>query len=169
MRLQSLRETLHFALQRTQWWFSYSKRGSRDHINSQVMQVRWHIFHFWRQIPQEQQIEVSLCPHCFAKFIIDYKDWVVDCVSQIIFTEFMCHAVLHHSTSLKSVQYCLQNPILLCIPSLFMKDFTLCCIPHKVCNDFVKHKGKRATVLHLYTILITGGVTYFCNEWSGVL
>ena len=47
---------------------------------------------------------------------------------------------------------------------VFMKDFTLCCIPHKVCNDFGKHKGKRATVLHLYTILITGGVTYFCYE-----
>lgn len=50
------------------------KGGSIDHINSQMMQVRWRIFHFWRQIPQEQQIAMIPCPHCFAKFIIDYKD-----------------------------------------------------------------------------------------------
>ena len=49
------------------------KGGSIDHINSQMMQVRWRIFHFWRHIPQEQQIAMILCPHCFAKFIIDYR------------------------------------------------------------------------------------------------
>ena len=37
------------------------KGGSIDHINSQMMQVRWRIFHFWRQIPQEQQIAMVAC------------------------------------------------------------------------------------------------------------
>ena len=73
-------------------------------------------------------------------------------MSRITLTEFMCHAVLHDSTPLKSVLYCVQNPISLCIINLFIKDLTLCCIPHKVCNDFVKHKEKNNSTPLIYHI-----------------
>ena len=46
------------------------KGGSIDHINSQMMQLGGAFFIF----PQEQQIAMIPCPHCFAKFRIDYKD-----------------------------------------------------------------------------------------------
>ena len=56
------------------------------------------------------------------------------------------------STPLKSVLYCVQNLISLCILSLFIKDFTLRCIPHQVCNDFVKHKEKNNSTPLIYYI-----------------
>jgi hypothetical protein len=50
------------------------KGGSLDQCNTQMMEVRWVFFHFWRQIPEESQVELLPCPKCFAKLIIDYSD-----------------------------------------------------------------------------------------------
>ena len=47
------------------------KRGSIDHTNTQMMNVRWRFFHFWRQIPVDEQQELELCGHCFARFILE--------------------------------------------------------------------------------------------------
>lgn len=49
------------------------KGGFVDHANTQMMEVRWRCFNFWRQIPQEKQQIVPPCPRCFARLIIDYK------------------------------------------------------------------------------------------------
>ena len=49
------------------------KGSSVDHTNSQMMKVKWYIFHLWCQIPQEQQIAMISFPDCFAKFVIDHK------------------------------------------------------------------------------------------------
>ena len=45
------------------------KGGSIDHTNTQMMNVRWRFFHFWRQIPVEEQHELVPCGHCFSRFI----------------------------------------------------------------------------------------------------
>lgn len=50
------------------------KGGSLDSANTQMMQVRWRTFNFWKQIPQDKQKSLSPCQHCFAKFVLDYKD-----------------------------------------------------------------------------------------------
>ena len=48
------------------------KGGSMDNTNTQMMNVRWKFFHFWSQIPAEEQHELVPCGHCFAKFILDH-------------------------------------------------------------------------------------------------
>ena len=48
------------------------KGGSMDKTNTQMMNVRWKFFHFWSQIPAEEQHELVPCGHCFAKFILDH-------------------------------------------------------------------------------------------------
>jgi len=53
------------------------KGGSIDKSNTEMMQVRWRLFSLWRQIPEEQQMHLTPCPRCFARFIIDYKDDVI--------------------------------------------------------------------------------------------
>jgi hypothetical protein len=50
------------------------KGGSLDQSNTQMMQVRWVFFHFWRQIPQDAQVNLSPCPKCFARLLIDYSE-----------------------------------------------------------------------------------------------
>ena len=47
------------------------KGGSIDHTNTQMMNARWRFFHFWRQIPVEEQQELVPCGHCFARFILE--------------------------------------------------------------------------------------------------
>ena len=47
------------------------KGGSIDHTNTQMMNARWRFFHFWRQIPLEEQQELVPCGHCFARFILE--------------------------------------------------------------------------------------------------
>lgn len=49
--------------------------GNIDHINTVMMNVRWKLFHFSRPIPQASQIKMEPCGHCFAKLILDNKDW----------------------------------------------------------------------------------------------
>ena len=49
------------------------KAGGIDNTNTQMMNVRWRFFHFWRQIPVEEQQELLPCGHCFAKFILENR------------------------------------------------------------------------------------------------
>jgi len=44
--------------------------GSVDRTSTEMMDVRWRFFHFWKKIPQEQQRHFSLCRHRFAHFIL---------------------------------------------------------------------------------------------------
>ena len=48
------------------------KGGSVDQANTQMMQVRWRFFNFWRQIPEQNQKRLLPCAKCFARFIMDY-------------------------------------------------------------------------------------------------
>ena len=49
------------------------KGGSIDRDNTDMMNVRWHFFHFWKQLPRSEQKNLTACAHCFAKLIIDNK------------------------------------------------------------------------------------------------
>ena len=49
------------------------KGHSIDRANTQMMDVHWRMFHFWRQIPQAEQKNLISCGHCFAKLIWDDK------------------------------------------------------------------------------------------------
>ena len=49
------------------------KDGSIDQTNTQMMSVHWRFFHFWKQIPEKDQICLAPCPRCFAKLISDNK------------------------------------------------------------------------------------------------
>ena len=49
------------------------KGGSIDQANTQMMSVHWHFFHFWKQIPEKDQLHLNPCPRCFAKLILDNK------------------------------------------------------------------------------------------------
>ena len=47
------------------------KAGAIDSTNTRMMNVRWRFYHFWNQIPPEEQQELIPCGRCFAKFIFD--------------------------------------------------------------------------------------------------
>lgn len=47
------------------------KGTSIDHANTYMMDVHWHMFHFWHHIPQAEQQNLISCGYCFAKFILD--------------------------------------------------------------------------------------------------
>ena len=49
------------------------KGGCIDRANSQMMDVRWRFFHFWKQIPPSEQEQIPACGRCFAKFILESK------------------------------------------------------------------------------------------------
>ncbi|KAM7449672.1 hypothetical protein ABFA07_002349 [Porites harrisoni] len=49
----------------------YIKGGSVCHANTEMMNVRWRFFHFWRQIPPAEQLQLIPCGHCFSKLILD--------------------------------------------------------------------------------------------------
>ena len=49
------------------------KGGHIDKANTDMMDVRWRFFRLWRQIPEEQQKQIPPCPHCFAHFIMDFR------------------------------------------------------------------------------------------------
>lgn len=49
------------------------KGTSVDHANTEMMNVRWRFFHFWRQIPHDQQVHFVPCGYCFAQLIINNK------------------------------------------------------------------------------------------------
>lgn len=49
------------------------KGSSIDRAYTQMMDVRWRMFHFWRQLPQSEQENLIPCGHCFAKLILENK------------------------------------------------------------------------------------------------
>ena len=49
------------------------KGGSIDQTNTQMMSVCWQFFHFWKQIPEKDQVCLAPCLRCFAKLITDIK------------------------------------------------------------------------------------------------
>lgn len=52
----------------------YIKSGVIDHVNSEMMRVRWNHFNFTAQIPQEQQRALPPCGRCFAELILSNKN-----------------------------------------------------------------------------------------------
>ena len=50
------------------------KGGGIDRANTEMMNVRWHFFHFWRQIPPAEQQQLIPCGPCFATFILAKKN-----------------------------------------------------------------------------------------------
>ena len=48
------------------------KGGSIDSVNTEMMNVRWRFFNFWKQIPQSQQIRLTPCGHCFAELKVKH-------------------------------------------------------------------------------------------------
>ena len=49
------------------------RAGSIDHVNTQMVQVRWRHFHLWKQIPENEQIRLIPCKRCFSKLILDKR------------------------------------------------------------------------------------------------
>ena len=47
------------------------KAGAIDSLNTRMMSVRLRFYHFWNQIPQEEQQESIPCGRCFATFILN--------------------------------------------------------------------------------------------------
>lgn len=47
------------------------KGGCVDRCNTEMMQVRWRFFHFWKQIPQSEQLRLNPCGRCFATLVFD--------------------------------------------------------------------------------------------------
>ncbi len=54
----------------------YVKGGVVDEREREMMAIRWKIFNFNRQIPQEEQKEVAPCAACFARLILEDYNWL---------------------------------------------------------------------------------------------
>jgi hypothetical protein len=54
----------------------YVKGGVVDERETEMMAIRWKIFNFNRQIPQEEQKEVAPCAACFARLILQDYNWL---------------------------------------------------------------------------------------------
>lgn len=52
----------------------FVKGGGICHANTEMMNVRWRYFQFWRQIPPSEQQQVIPCGHCFAKLILEHAN-----------------------------------------------------------------------------------------------
>ena len=50
--------------------FIYIKNGVIDHRETEMMSVRWKIFHFNVQIEQNVQKEIPKCPKCLASVVL---------------------------------------------------------------------------------------------------
>ena len=48
------------------------RKGTMDRTNTEMMNVRWRYFHFWKKIPQAEQKHFAPCGRCFARFILSY-------------------------------------------------------------------------------------------------
>ena len=44
--------------------------GQSDPMENEMIDVRWRFFELFKQIPAEQQLEISPCPKCFAKLTL---------------------------------------------------------------------------------------------------
>ena len=49
---------------------SFVKGGVLDATESEMMRVRWNVFHFHREISKDEQVEAKPCPRCFAELIL---------------------------------------------------------------------------------------------------
>ena len=52
----------------------FIKGGSICHANTEMMNVRWRFFQFWRQIPPAEQLHLSPCGHYFAQLILEHSN-----------------------------------------------------------------------------------------------
>ena len=50
------------------------KASDIDRANTEMMNVRWRFFQFWRQIPPAEQQQLIPCGPCFATFILANKN-----------------------------------------------------------------------------------------------
>lgn len=50
------------------------KGGCVDRINTEMMDVRWRFFYFWKQIPQSDQVSLNPCGRCFARLVFENVD-----------------------------------------------------------------------------------------------
>ena len=57
--------------------FVYVKGGVVDERETEMMAVRWKMFNFNRQIPQDEQREIKPCAACFACLILEDYDCLV--------------------------------------------------------------------------------------------
>ena len=55
----------------------YVKDGVVDERETEMMAVRWKMFNFNRQIPQDEQREIKPCAACFACLILEDYDCLV--------------------------------------------------------------------------------------------
>ena len=49
----------------------FVKGGMVDYLETEMMTVRWKIFHFHAQIPPEKQVQYRPCGKCFCRFILN--------------------------------------------------------------------------------------------------
>ena len=47
------------------------KYNSLDPTENEMMSIRWKTFKFYRQIAQSDQVDLTPCPKCFAKLIME--------------------------------------------------------------------------------------------------
>ena len=52
--------------------FVLIRKGTIDRTNTEMMNVHWRYFHFWKKIPQAEQKHFAPCGWCFARFILSY-------------------------------------------------------------------------------------------------
>ena len=50
------------------------RKDTIDQTNTEMMRVRWQHFHFWKQIPESQQLKLCPCAHCFASLVLDHNN-----------------------------------------------------------------------------------------------
>ena len=49
----------------------FIRAGAIDQTNTNMMDIRWSFFRFWKPISQSEQPEIAPCGHCFARFILE--------------------------------------------------------------------------------------------------
>ena len=49
---------------------TFVRGGVLDAMETDMMRVRWNVFALHAPIPVEEQVQVPLCPRCFAEFIL---------------------------------------------------------------------------------------------------
>lgn len=47
--------------------------GSIDHVNTEMMSVRWRLFQLHYQIPRDKQRDITDCGRCFAELILNFE------------------------------------------------------------------------------------------------
>ena len=67
------RDILVFATANTPIVFIYFG-GSICHANTEMVNVRWRFFLFWRQIPPAEKLHLSHCGHCFAQLTLEHSN-----------------------------------------------------------------------------------------------